>query len=757
MAIQEIITKITTKGRTNEYFLAVEIGSETVTTAVWQIVGGQVEIVTTGTKEEWETEKEGIDKLLLALDTSLEKAMGGIDPEPSQVLYGLQESWVEGKSIARKYAKILKQITEKFAFEPIGFVVTAEAIVGLLKLQEGTPPNTILIRVSESELQINLVTLGEIVGTQTVGRSEDVGADVEEGLARFKTDDNFPSRMLLVNSNADLEGLKQDVLSYNWLEKLPFLHFPKVEVLEKDFAIKAIAIAGGSEAAKDLGFTVLKEPESEVEKPDKQPTSKAAIEGAPETVPTAEAIGFKEEADIVETTATGEVTQPEVKAPVETSNTHSPEPPEPTSQQWEGTRITIWHTLGEKLRSLSLSGLGLPKSLFRFDIGSRTRAIAALVFAALFLLTAGIGYAYWTVPKAHVVLYVRPRTFDKEVTITIDPQSSTIDQRERRIPGRIVETEIEEDRQTETTGTRLVGEKAKGEVTIYNKTSAPKTFTAGTQLVGPNNLAFTLDVESEVASASSQETEGAVTTTFGKARAAVTAVAIGAEYNLPAGSVFTFKNFSRASYDAKNESAMTGGSSREVQAISADDVQRLLSELQADLTKKAIDQLERDIGSGGRVLMEGAQVEEIARELSGEVGEEAPTLTVKLKLLITSLAYDEAEFKGMILEAVSDAIPEGYELRDEESLIEIRETISEESQTRAILVYKGVLSPRIDVEALRQELAGKYPDVGEAYLRSLPNFSHAEWNITPQFIPSRLKTFPRQTQKITIEVKVVKD
>ena len=43
----------------------------------------------------------------------------------------------------------------------------------------------------------------------------------------------------------------------------PFLHFPKVEILDRQIAIKSVSIAGGEEAAKALGFEIIEEEEQE--------------------------------------------------------------------------------------------------------------------------------------------------------------------------------------------------------------------------------------------------------------------------------------------------------------------------------------------------------------------------------------------------------------------------------------------------------------------------------------------------------------
>ena len=65
-----------------------------------------------------------------------------------------------------------------------------------------------------------------------------------------------PARMILYNGHTDFEEAKQQLISYSWEEKLPFIHFPKVEALSPETTIRALALAGGSEVAKSLGLEV---------------------------------------------------------------------------------------------------------------------------------------------------------------------------------------------------------------------------------------------------------------------------------------------------------------------------------------------------------------------------------------------------------------------------------------------------------------------------------------------------------------------
>jgi len=760
MALDNILSKLTSKEKAQEQFLAIEIGSETVTTAVWQVVDGKTQIVKVGTTEEWEVIKESNEGLLVAIDNSLEN-LEGIEPEPNKVIFGLQENWVEGEGISKEYIKTLRQISQKFEFKPIGFVVTTEAFIQLLKRDEGTPPTAILIRVNPSEIQVSLVNLGKLLGSEVVARSEDIGADVEEGLARFETTENFPSRMLLYNATLDLESLKQDLLSYNWLEKLPFLHFPKVEIMDKQVTIKAVAIAGGAEAAKALGFGITQdqdgeespeESQEEAEETEEKPTKAEEIKDRKtEILAEAEDIGFKLESDVY---------QPQM--PKKAEQEAEPIFPERQTPQEEEEPKTPaikpgWKTKLRRFISFLPHRLLIPRlKLPQFGRMVETRIkVAFLVALGFFALLIGIGaYGYWTIPTAKLILHVKPRMLEKELTITINPDITQIDSIKNLIPGKIVETEVENSKEKDVTGTKVVGEKATGEITIYNKTQAVKTFPEGTVLLGPNNLAFTLDNAVTVASASAKESDEAITMVFGKAKGKTTASQIGSDYNLPTNTEFSLKSFSTASYDAKNETAFSGGTSYEVSAISEGDIETLITELTEELRKLGVEDLEKKEGEGRKVLSVGANTEVTFQKLSGKVGDEAQKLSLTLKLKVRSLAYNQEDAEEILQQAISEAIPQDFELREKESQMEIRSTNLEDSTGQMTLLYKAVLVPRIDEEEIKRELKGKYPKIALEYLYKLPNVVKADIEITPKGLPARLKHLPRLTQNITIEVKV---
>jgi len=66
---------------------------------------------------------------------------------------------------------------------------------------------------------------------------------------------------------------------------------------------------------------------------------------------------------------------------------------------------------------------------------------------------------------------------------------------------------------------------------------------------------------------------------------------------------------------------------------------------------------------------------------------------------------------------------------------------------------KADLTPKLDLEVIKNNLVGKKPAIGKTYLNNLSNVESFEAKITPR-LPEKLVTFPRVVKKIDIEVEL---
>lgn len=747
MEIKTILDKIRqTEERKKEVLFALQIDPELVKSAIWVVEEGQIKIFAIGETQGWQSG----DQLLEAVDTSLSSAVEKFKlqetlPEPNKVVFGLPKNWVDQDKIIPEKGEILNKITKKLELEPVGFVVTIEAISHNLKTVEGIPPTAIIAGLGIRKVTISLLNLGKIIGIQLVERSDNLGADLAEGLSRFNGEEVFPARILLYG-NEKLEEARQELINYSWQSGgINFLHLPKVEVLGTDFDIKGIALAGGQEITK----TEIKKPLviSEVKKePEKEPDIKEEIlEQEPKKE--AELMGFVKGEDIAE------------KMPL------SKEPLPQKLKEEERVPLPV-----EKRRSLTFPKINLAK-IFNFfsnikekfpikkapsiklkiNFSGRTPLVIGII-AFLILIFAGVSFAFWWyLPKADIVILIKPQILEKDFTIKLDRTLKETDKENLTLPAQEVEATVEKDKTITTTGTKLVGDPAKGEITIYNRTQAEKTFNAGMEITGPSNLKFSLDDQVIVAS----ESAGSDYTRIpGKAKVKVTAIAIGTEGNFAAGTEFSLANYAKSDFIARNEGAFSGGTSREVQVVSKKDQEKLINDLTEELKGKGLEELITKISSDKGLIKESLTGKVIDQNFDKDVGEEAVEVKLKLKIKFTTLSYSEQEFKSLIQEEIQKAVPEGFEYRPEES--ETSFTLKEVTKS-GVAVFsahlKTYLFPLLDIEGIKQNLSGKKMAIGESYLLSLPNVDSFEAQINPR-LPERLVVFPRNSKKIKIEVRV---
>lgn len=715
MEVKEILKKIRQQeAEKKEYLFALQLDEGLVKSAVWMVEKGVVKILTIGETQSWEDEKEILEVVDNSLSSAAEKmSLLKEEAEPNKVIFGLASDWIEENKIIPSKLEILKKISKELELSPVGFVVIPEAIVHYLKITEGIPPTAILVGEGRKRLTVTLVKLGKIVGTELVNRSGNLGGDLTEGLSRFGEEEVFPARILLYNLSENLQEEKQQLMDYSWQEGgITFLHLPKVEILPVDFDIKAVALAGGREVAKAEGIQIMPIEE--------KPAEEKEVEEIPET----EMMGFLKGKDIAK------------EMPPETGKMEEMEEKEILEQP-------------KKLN------FGIIKEFFsripRIEFANKTPLIFVLVGVLLVILGGIFIASYWYIPKAEITLLVKPQILEKDFTIKLDPELEMADKTKLALPAQEIKTSLGGEKSSPTTGTKTVGDSAKGEVTIYNRTDKQKTFPAGMEISGPSNLKFTFDDEVTVAS----ESAGPDYTSIpGKAKVKVTAVAIGTEGNLASGTEFGIGNFSRSDFIAKNEEAFSGGTSREVQVVDSKDQEKLLSELNEELKTKAIEELRETSPPNKKIIAESLKSRVIEKSFSQDVGQEASELKLNLKVEFAVLGYGEDELRGIIEDEVKKAIPSGFEYKYEESEFGFSlEKITKEGVAMFTVHLKARLIPQLDLEKMKKDLTGKYPDLARQYFDNLPNIEGSEIKIRP-VLPGRLATLPRLTKNIKIELKV---
>jgi hypothetical protein len=764
MEVKTILSKIRQKeDQKSEYYFALEIGLEFIKSAIFSIEEKQIKVLSYGDKERWQDREELIEAVDASLSSAAEKLpIEGEVKEPDKVVFGLPFNWIEGDKIIDEKLKLLKKLSEKLSLKPTGFVVVTEAVVHHLKSTEGVPPTAILVNLGLKKITVALTRVGKISGPKLIDRSDNLADDLIEGLSRFESQEPLPARILLYDSDDKLEEAKQQLINYPWLEKkketVEFLHLPKIETLSFNFDIESIALAGGKEVAKATGLVVeerLSEEKREVgEKKERREKRKEERGKKTEDFASAEELGFVQGKDIIEETKETSEEELEKTKPVESKSI--PDWKETVSQEPSERKIS---PLVAKTGIFSkLSFLRSPFSwLKKINLTSfkkiisnlrQTRLVLILIIGFFLILAGGLFAAYWHYPQAEIILFLEPEVLEKDFTVILDPEADSLDKEAFVLPAQQIEVEVEGTRSRGTTGAKDVGEPAKGEATVYNGTSNEKTFDLGVVIASSGGLEFTLDDEVTIASQSSAADPP------GKANVKVTAVEIGNEGNLAAATEFTIANYAKSDYVAKNESAFSGGTLRQIQAVSEEDQEVLLADLKTSLEEEAKNRLASELSLEEKLIEESIISKLVDKDYSHQVGDEVDTLELVLKLKSAALIFTEQQLRDLIEDKMAESVADGFEYRPEETKFSFDlGEVKKDGRVTFEIHLEAKLVPQLDLEQIKRNIVGKQIAIGRSYLNNLSQVAGFEVKISPQ-LPGRLGTFPRVAKRIEIKAEV---
>jgi len=353
---------------------------------------------------------------------------------------------------------------------------------------------------------------------------------------------------------------------------------------------------------------------------------------------------------------------------------------------------------------------------------------------------------YYTLPRATVTVLVASQSVDESTSLTVDPAATVADASSKIIPGRTQEQSVSGEKTIAVSGKKNVGDPAKGTVTIYNKVTSGRTFPKGTVLT-TGGVAFTLDSDVSVASAS--ESIGSIT--FGKANASVTARDIGPNGNVSASSEFSFSTVSSSQVSARNETAFTGGTSKQVTVVSRADQDGLVKALTDELVGQAKERL-LSVAGGERLIDTTIKTEVSEKVFDAELDEEASQLHGKVTVKVTGISIADSDINAALAPLVEEKIPSGYQIAPEQTKVDVSQVSVKKDGTITLNAKLTAVSlPEVDEEELKKKLAGQGVDKALEILKETRGVSGAEFRFAFSPLHSRL---PLSSNNITITVMV---
>lgn len=719
-----LFTQLLSKKESKEFFLILGIEENYIRAAVTQVTESGINLL--GSSEKSFLRQEDITETVDIAISETEKFL----PEGElirKVIFVLPVNCLDDDAIKTDYLTFLSNLSKELDLKPFGYIDYPTAISYLFEKNEGSPPTLLLISIGKENLDISFIRVGKLYQYVTYKRTENIITDFETAIKDINSD-ILPSRLILYNKDRSLETIKEEFLKIPWHKQASFLHTPKIETLSSQQVFDAMIESTGSSVVKTLQLehTVMTdngtsnqingspqlleekkiEPEMPLPSSDKNLFEKNLEKetfGFQQKNKTISAQDFSrtgvEKRNIMSVSPTSKVTPNTlVTIPVD----HQSKPS--SVQTVDNDEVSA----GRK-RNFSLSGIRFSTPVYSFSYG----LIILLILSILLILE--VVYSFTQYPKTTIGLYVYPRvaSHEAEVTFIKEGQKNSADSKYSVSLSSFSET-TEGEKTILTTGKTKVGDKAQGELIIYNKTASAKTFSKGT-VVNSGKLSFLLNNDVRIASASDTG-EGLI---FGKSNVEVTAASIGTESNMPQDSVFSFKDFSESSFVAKNPKPLSGGSSRNISSISKEDRDRLEKELTDELVHKIIQNITQKQTPEYTILQNTFTTEKTKKVFSGEIGEESKELNLKLTVKLTGSTYNIGDLKK-IAENIGVAVPQGFKSdsnRFSYSVHEIKE--NKNGLLTAKMDLKKYFIPEIDQKNILSSVAGKKYEQAQDILKQI--------------------------------------
>lgn len=680
---------------------------------------------------------EDKNKLLKNIQTSQKECLSAVaDVEsPNQAVFVFSPFWInnEGELLGSK-KKLLKKVCQETSLKPLGFLVGDEVFSQFFD-------NFVAVYLGRDHMRVTVVKDRAVKNRQELENGDQFDIkDVSILLKQINSDVILPDNLVFWGSYN--ERIKSELVDHDWKADGPFTKKPNLRTLEWEETFRYIGQlilkqSGASASLVSDKIILADQVEQPVESGQEsdQETEQEAKSRKESELP----FGFVD-GDLARDHDSEPVSLLDVEADKDTDSAGRPITQVPERQEEPEV-----FDKGKKKKKLSLKKLIPAVSFPRFK-NKKVLTFIPLIFAGIGLIL-GAG---WYFSKLDLEIYVTAKEISETKEVTLDPEADQLDVEDGLIPVEVVTAKVTDQTSKETSGEKLIGEKSSGEITIFNRTEQKETLPAGTELIGPGDFRFVLDNEVSVASKSADLVSGV--DRWGEVKAQITAVDIGAEYNLAAESEFTLEGYSRTEFLARNDEDLSGGTSREVRAVSEDDQNQLRDQLKEKLEQKLLAELKDKIDNS-RLIEGSIQTEVISESFSAEAGEEKDELSLELELQGEAYELNEERLEEAVQNVLSEDLEEGFILPSDSIEVEFKPDEDEEGdQITGKLEMKGSLYPEIDKQEVARSIAGKSKQSAKKIIRSYPRVYRFADNSTPGFI-SWWPFYPPQAENITVRIK----
>jgi hypothetical protein len=403
--------------------------------------------------------------------------------------------------------------------------------------------------------------------------------------------------------------------------------------------------------------------------------------------------------------------------------------------------------------------LELPRpKLPRFKIPSFKRFIKGpiIILFILAILVGSFVFYGMTAPEAKASITVGSQPFTRSITIKVKADTGT-NVGEMILRGTKITATVEESLEKETTGTKIVGEKAEGEVKIFNYTTEEIELEKGDTIIykgKSTDLEYVLKDDVEIPANFLEDLADPSSLKPGEAKVEIEAKEIGDAHNIDEDKSLEIDDYDSDELTAKTEEDISGGKSEEIKIVTEEDRNNLSNELRSVSLQKAEDSIKNKLGTGQNLIDGSTQTNIVSESFSAEIDDEAEKISLTQKVTGEALVYTQNELNNFIDEYFKNVIPENHYMPDKDK--EVKVEILGESTNSTLnsgeadiqVTLRSIVIPDIKEDEVKESLKGKTNEEAKNIIEGLKNVEYYEFSISP-VVPFFSKV-PNDTERIEV-------
>lgn len=360
------------------------------------------------------------------------------------------------------------------------------------------------------------------------------------------------------------------------------------------------------------------------------------------------------------------------------------------------------------------------KNIWTFEQGEKKSLKTLFLPGAVVVAMAAFAlviFWYVAVARADIYLKINSQPFSSNLQIVIDSRALKEKETDGQliIPGRLVTRNITVSQTFPSTGKKISGDQAAGEVIFYNFTEDTVIMKAEDTILRYNNLDFKLDTDilriRPTAFIGLQGKKIDLTSLI--APQGVKAERAGEDHNLPSGTRFEVinskLNLGLSTLYAQNSRPFSGGFKKDIRVIDQSDIDKAMRILSDKISNDAINELSKSLKKDEKLVQDKFEVKILDQEIQPTLGSETETFTLTISARLTSLAYDRVFLEKIVKNEIKALAPPGEVIDHEDQMLNLflLDLDIASGKARMENKFSGTLHPDFDNSDFKYVLRGK--------------------------------------------------